>query len=169
MAYIIHVLPGFSPHGHNQLSARVTFAFHEDALHCSPYMVLVSAHCRDARPSFLPSFLPSIRKADATFPISCSIAFGKCDGGCGCCGAESACMSACLRSLSHPSISLSILFPPPSASPSTESWSDWRARFREYSLPTLRETKHRHVLHTDIWHGLCGQHDGANSLNLALQ
>ena len=78
-------------------------------------------------------------------------------------------MSACLRSLSHPSISLSILFPPPSASPSTESWSDWRARFREYSLPTLRETKHRHVLHTDIWHGLGGQHDGANSLNLALQ
>ena len=58
---IIHVLPGFSPHGHNQLSARVTFAFHEDALHCSPYMVLVSAHCRDARPSVL-SFLPSVRQ-----------------------------------------------------------------------------------------------------------
>ena len=85
--------------------------------------------------TFFRPFLPSIRKADATFPISCSIAFGKCDGGCGCCGAESACMSACLRSLSHPSISLSILFPPPSASPSTESWSDWRAKFQEFSLP----------------------------------
>ena len=31
----------------------------------------------------------------------------------------------------------------------TESWSDWRTKFREFSLPTLRETKHTDVSYTE--------------------
>ena len=46
----------------------------------------------------------------------------------------------------------------------TESFSQWRANLREFSIPTLTETlitqtslKTQHVLHTGIWHGLGGQ------------
>ena len=30
----------------------------------------------------------------------------------------------------------------------TESWSGWSAKFREFSLPTLREPKHMHMSYT---------------------
>ena len=41
---------------------------------------------------------------------------------------------------------------------STESLSHWRAKFRDSASPhCVKHKARRHVLHTDIWHGLAGQ------------